>query len=346
MNMNILAQANQSLAQHQDLSFDQMCACMQAIFSGDVDEPSLIRFIQLLSEKGETVTELVAAVHILRELSVPVHVPGVDNLIDIVGTGGDGHNTFNISTLTAIVAASAGAKVAKHGNKASSSLSGSADVLAQAGVNLDMPETAIADCIQTCGIGFLFAPHYHPALKQVARARKILKTRSIFNLLGPLLNPADAKYHLIGVFAKKWMHPIAETLQALGNTCAWVAHAHDGLDEISIHSPTDIVILKDNHITEKTITPEQFGLPRSPLTDLATESSHHSLQMIEAILANQPLTLGSYHIVLLNTAAALHIAGLSGTISDGIEMAKQAIESGKAQQTWRKFIAYTQDKST
>lgn len=342
---NALDKANKLLQENTDLSGEQMQAVMHTIFKGEASEETLKQFITSLTKKGETVTELTAAVTVLRELALHICVPNIDNVIDVVGTGGDGHNTFNISTAAAIVAASAGARVAKHGNRASSSTSGSADVLASAGVNLDLPEADVVRCIQTCGIGFLFAPHYHPALRHVANARRTLKTRSIFNLLGPLLNPAQAKRHLIGVFAKKWCYPIAKTLQSLGAECALVVHADDGLDEISINSPTTIVELKKNVITEYVITPEQFGLPHAPLTQLATDSADHSLAMIEAIFANQPLTIGSYHIVLLNAAAALYVADRADSIKAGIDIAKHAIDSGQTQKTWRAFIDFTQNQA-
>ena len=268
-----------------------------------------------------------AAVEVMRDLAVRVPLTG-DFLIDTCGTGGDGANTFNISTACAFVVAAAGGKVAKHGNRSVTSRCGSADVLEAAGINLDLSPPQVAQCVNEIGVGFLFAPKHHGAMKHAIPVRKELGARTLFNLLGPLANPASAPNQLIGVYAREWAEPMAQVLQKLGSLHVLVVSAEDGLDEISIASPTCVAELKAGVVSTYTITPEQFGFNRADLSELAVENAADSLEMIKSVLNNRPGA--ALDIVLLNAGAAIYAAGLRATLAEGIERARKAIASGAA----------------
>ncbi len=254
-------QAIAALVDKQALTAAQMRSLMQQMMTGQVSDSQLAALLVALHMKGETVTEIVAAVEVMRDLLLPVDVQG-DHLIDIVGTGGDGANLFNVSTAAALVASAAGAQVAKHGNRSVSSRSGSADLLEAAGVCLDIDAPSIARCIEDVGIGFMFALYHHQAMKHVMPVRQALRIRTLFNLVGPLTNPARVRKQVIGVFARHWLRPMAEVLQQLGSQHVLVVHSADGLDEISLAHETHVLELKNDVIREYTVTPEQFGIDR------------------------------------------------------------------------------------
>lgn len=334
----IIQQILQQLVDKHDLTHQQMTAVMQDIMTGAVTDAQIAGFLIALRMKGETVTELTAAVEVMRALATPVHLD-LPHIVDIVGTGGDQSNTFNISTATAFVVAAAGAHVAKHGARSVSSQSGSADVLEAAGVNLTLTPAQVAQCVQQIGIGFMFAPQHHSAFKHVVAARRDLKVRTLFNLLGPLTNPAKAKHQLIGVYDKKWLRPVAEAMQQLGGEHLLVVHSDDGMDEISIAAATTIVELKNRTISEYSIDPRDFNLKYSSIDDLKISSAEQSLTLIQQALANK--AGAARDIVALNAAAAIYVAGLVDTIPQGFERACQVIADGSAQQKMQDLITLT-----
>jgi anthranilate phosphoribosyltransferase len=330
----------QKITEKISLTSAEMCDAMQAILQGELTNAQLAAFLIAMRMKGETVNELTAAAKVMRELATPVDVR-VKNVIDIVGTGGDQAQLFNISTASALVIAAAGGFVAKHGNRSVSSKSGSADVLEAAGVNLNLTPQQIADGIKKIGVGFLFAPLHHTAMKHVASVRKELGARTFFNLLGPLTNPANVKQQVVGVYSKQWLTPIAEVLQQLGSEHVMVLHAEDGLDEISIAAPTLVAELKAGVITHYTITPEQFGLTSSTLDPLKVSNANESLEIIKHVLENKP---GAAHdIVALNAGAGIYVAGLSNHLADGINLAKQVIADGKAALKLKQLIEFSRN---
>ncbi|MDO9141419.1 MAG: anthranilate phosphoribosyltransferase, partial [Methylobacter sp.] len=265
-----IQQALQALLNKQDLSSEQMRAVMRQIMSGNATDAQIGGFLIALRCKGESVDEIAAAAEVMRELADKVEVSGA-HVIDTCGTGGDGANTFNISTTCAFVVAAAGGQVAKHGNRSVSSSCGSADLLETAGVNLDLSAEQVAHCVNDIGVGFLFAPKHHGAMKYTRNARREMGVRTLFNLLGPLSNPAAAPNQLIGVFAKEWLEPLAHVLKKLGSGHVLVVNADDGLDEISIASPSSIAELKNGEVTTYRVTPEQFGFQRASLDELAVD---------------------------------------------------------------------------
>jgi anthranilate phosphoribosyltransferase len=274
----------------------------------------------------------------MRELARKVTITG-EHVIDTCGTGGDGANTFNISTTCAFVVAAAGGQVAKHGNRSVSSSCGSADVLEAAGVNLDLTAAQVAQCVNEIGVGFLFAPRHHGAMKHTINVRKEMGVRTLFNLLGPLSNPAGAPNQLIGVFAKEWVEPLAHVLKKLGSRHVLVVNADDGLDEISIASATSIAELKDGEVTTYTITPEQFGFKRASLNTIAVEGAESSLAMVKSVLDNQ--AGAARDIVLLNAGAAIYAANITDSLASGIDKARQVIASGSARVKFDALIAYS-----
>jgi len=292
-------------------------------------------FLMGLAVRGETVDEIAGAARSMRERMVRVSVP--DGVIDIVGTGGDGHGTFNVSTGAALVAAGAGLKVAKHGNRSVSSLSGASDVLVALGVKIDCDAETIAQSVSDAGVGFLWAPQHHPAFKAWAAARAELGFRTLFNLLGPICNPAGVKLHVVGVFDRKWVKPLAEVLGALGSTRAWVVHGHDGLDELSTTGPTTVAALENGKITSFEVTPEDAGLARASLGDLKGGDAARNAAMLRNLLAGET---GPYHdIVALNAGAALVVAGRAPSLAEGTRLAQEAIRSGAAAQALERLIA-------
>ncbi|MFZ2450834.1 MAG: anthranilate phosphoribosyltransferase [Methylovulum miyakonense] len=334
-----IREALQTVLDRQDLSLVQMRGVMGEIMRGNVTDAQLGGFLVALRCKGETVDEIAAAAEVMRELADKVTVNGA-NVIDTCGTGGDGANTFNISTTCAFVAAAAGAQVAKHGNRSVSSRCGSADVLEAAGVNLHLTADQVAQCVNTLGVGFLFAPNYHGAMKHTRQVRKEMGVRTLFNVLGPLVNPAAAPNQLIGVFGKEWLVPLAQVLQKLGSQHVLVVHADDGLDELSIASASSVAELKDGQVSTYTVTPEQFGLERASLDGLAVTDAETSLAMVKGVLDNQPGA--ARDIVLLNTGAALYAANLATSISMGIDQARQAIASGAAREKMAALVEFSQ----
>jgi anthranilate phosphoribosyltransferase len=323
------------VVEQRDLTASEMESVMRSIMTGQATPAQIGGFLVGLRMKGETVDEIAAAAKVMRELATRVDVGG-PHLVDTCGTGGDGASTFNISTASAIVTAAAGGRVAKHGNRSVSSSSGSADVLETAGVKLDLTPAQVAACIDQVGVGFLFAPQHHSAMKHAIGPRKEMRVRTLFNLLGPLTNPAGAPNQVLGVFSPDWVEPLAQVLKQLGSEHVLVVHAEDGLDEISIAAPTRVAELNKGDISVYTVTPEDFGLQRADLSAIAVENAEQSLAMIEAVFADQPGP--ARDIVRLNAGAAIYAAGLASSLADGVALAAAVISSGKARQTHQSLI--------
>lgn len=319
--------ALETLLAGQDLKPRDMHKIMRTIMTGGATPAQIGAFLIALRAKGETVEEVAAAAEVLRDMAVKVEVAGA-HVIDTCGTGGDGAHTFNISTTAAFVVAAAGGQVAKHGNRSASSTCGSADVLEAAGVNLNLTPEQVQACVAQVGIGFLFAQRHHGAMKHAIGPRKEIGIQTLFNLLGPLSNPANAPNQLIGVFAQRWVEPMARVLQKLGSRHVLVVSAKDGLDEISIASPTFVAELKDGEILTYTVTPEQFGIPRHSLKSLGVATAQESLKIVLAALEGQPGPAAD--IVALNAGAAIYAANLADTLAAGIEQAKTVIANGSA----------------
>jgi anthranilate phosphoribosyltransferase len=336
------SEALQSCIDGRELSHEDMTAMMRHIMSGDIPPTLVAAFLVALRTKKETVGEIAAAAQVMREFATPVHIKDTRHLVDVVGTGGDGAHTFNISTAAKFVAAAAGAKIAKHGNRSVSSKSGSADVLEALGVNLNVSPERVAECITTVGAGFMFAPNHHPAMKNVVPIRRELGVRTIFNILGPLTNPANAKHILMGVFNAELVGIQIRVLQSLGMTHAMVVFGRDGLDEISLEGPTLIGELKDGVVSEYEIHPSDFGLSTAPTSSFRVANAEESKQIVLRVL-NGEISPAS-DIVCLNAGATLYVADLAPDIATGIAMAKAAIASGAARNTLNKFIAATQIK--
>jgi anthranilate phosphoribosyltransferase len=333
-----IQQALQKVLNNKNLTIDEMCSVMRLIMSGKTTEAQLGGFLIGLRCKGETIDEIAAAVQVMRELATKVVISG-QHVIDTCGTGGDGANTFNISTTCAFVVAAAGGQVAKHGNRSVSSSCGSADLLEAAGVNLELSVEKVTQCVNELGVGFLFAPKHHGAMKHTIKVRKEMGVRTLFNLLGPLSNPAGAPNQLIGVFAKEWVEPIAQVLKKLGSHHVLVVHADDGLDEISIASATTVAELKEGEVSTYTISPEQFGFERTSLNELAVVDAESSLVMVNSVLANK---IGpARDIVLLNAGAAIYAANITESLAAGIKKAAQVIASGAARSKFDALIAYS-----
>jgi anthranilate phosphoribosyltransferase len=330
-----IATAIANVVEKRDLSAADMEAVMRSIMTGQATPAQIGGFLVGLRMKGETVDEIAAAAKVMRELATRVDIGGA-HLVDTCGTGGDGASTFNISTASAIVAAAAGARVAKHGNRSVSSSSGSADVLEAAGVKLDLTPAQVAACIDQVGVGFLYAPQHHSAMKHAIGPRKEMRVRTLFNLLGPLTNPAGAPNQVLGVFSPDWVEPLAEVLRQLGSEHVLVVHAEDGLDEISIAAATRVAELNDGKITAYTITPEDFGLQRADLSEIAVGNAEQSLAMIKSVFDDQPGP--ARDIVRLNSGAAIYAAGLAASLADGVALAAEVIASGKATQTYQALI--------
>lgn len=310
-----------------DLSHDEMQAVMRTIMTGEATAAQIGGFLVGLRMKGETIDEITAAAQVMRELATRVDVSG-DHVVDIVGTGGDGSSTFNISTASCFVVAAAGGKVAKHGNRSVSSKSGAADLLEAAGVNLDINPQQVAQCVEQVGVGFMFAPKHHGAMKHAIGPRKEMAVRTIFNVLGPLTNPAGAPNQLLGVFNKDLVEPLAKVLANLGSHHVLVVHAEDGMDEISIASPTFVAELKDGKIKTYFIKPGDFGVNSGELDALKVDDAAQSLAVVKSVLENQPGP--ARDIVALNAGAAIYAAGLCKTLQAGVDKATEVIASGAA----------------
>jgi anthranilate phosphoribosyltransferase len=322
-----------------NLSAVEMTEVMRTLMSGQATPAQIGGFLIGLRMKGETVEEIAAAAGVMRELAIHVQVNG-PHVVDTCGTGGDAAATFNISTASALVAAAAGAKVAKHGNRSVSGKTGSADVLEAAGVKLDLTPEQIGACIETVGFGFLFAPLHHSAMKHAIGPRREMGVRTIFNLLGPLTNPASAPNQIMGVFAQAWVEPLAQVLQRLGSRHVLVVHSEDGLDEISINASTWVSELKDGVVRTYGVAPEDFGLQRHSLEPLRVQSAAQSLAMIQRVLDNQAGP--ARDIVALNAGAALYTAGLADTLADGVRRALELLAEGTPRKVLEQLVSFTQ----
>ena len=333
-------EALQRIIEHREIFREEMVSLMRQIMRGDVSPTLIAAILMGLRVKKETIGEITGAAEVMREFATAVPVHDAANLLDIVGTGGDGAHTFNISTTVMFVTAAAGARVAKHGGRSVSSQSGSADALEALGANLDLSPQQVARCIDDVGIGFMFAPNHHSAMKYAAPVRKELGVRTLFNILGPLTNPANAGTQLLGVFHPDLVGILVRVLQRLGSRRALVVHGLDGLDEVSLAGPTLVGELKDGEIREYQIAPQDFGIATAPISTLQVATPAESIARMQAVLANEPGP--SRDIVLLNAGAALYAAGHADSIAAGIEQARQAIASGAALNKLNEFVACTQ----
>ncbi len=327
--------------EHREIFHDEMLALMRRIMGGEMSPVMMAALLIGLRVKKETIGEITAAAQVMREFSTKVEVADRRHLVDIVGTGGDGSHTFNISTCSMFVAAACGARVSKHGNRSVSSKSGSADVLESLGVSLALKPADIAKCIADTGIGFMFAPNHHPAMKNVAPVRKELGVRTIFNILGPLTNPAGAPNILMGVFHPDLVGIQVRALQRLGAEHALVVYGRDGMDEVSLGAATMIGEYKDGDIREYEIHPEDFGLTMSSNRALKVETPEQSKVMLRSVLDNEPGP--ARDIVILNAGVALYAANVAGSMADGIAMAREALASGKALAKMHQFVARTKE---
>ncbi|VAX04713.1 Anthranilate phosphoribosyltransferase [hydrothermal vent metagenome] len=322
-----MSSAIRAVTERRDLTQEEMQSVMNTIMTGEATPAQIGGFLVGLRMKGETIDEITAAAQVMRELATKVNISG-EHIVDIVGTGGDGSGTFNISTASCFVVAAAGGTVAKHGNRSISSKSGSADLLEAAGVNLDLGPGQVAKCVNEVGVGFMFAPKHHGAMKHAIGPRKEMGVRTIFNVLGPLTNPAGAPNQLLGVFSKELVEPLAHVLANLGSHHVLVVHSEDGMDEISIAAPTFVAELKNGEVTTYTIQPEDFSLVRAGLASLKVEDAAQSLAVVKSVLENQPGP--ARDIVQLNAGAALYVAGLAESLAVGIAKAGEVLASGKA----------------
>jgi anthranilate phosphoribosyltransferase len=333
-------EALQRTIEHREIFHDEMLHVMRLIMSGEMSPVMMASLITGLRVKKETIGEITAAAQVMREFSTKVNVVEKTNLVDIVGTGGDGSHTFNISTCAMFVAAAAGARVSKHGGRSVSSKSGSADVLESLGININLPPEAIARCIEEVGIGFMFAPNHHPAMKNVAPIRKELGVRTIFNILGPLTNPAGAPNILMGVFHPDLVGIQIRALQRLGAEHALVVYGKDGMDEISLGAATIVGELKHGEITEYEFHPEDFSMPMASNRALRVETAEQSKAMLLGVLDNHPGA--PRDIVILNAGAALYAANVAPSMREGIDQARAALESGAAKARLQQFTSLTQ----
>ena len=333
-------EALQRCIEHREIFHDEMLHIMRAIMSGELSPTMTAAILTGLRSKKETIGEITAAATVMREFATPVKVADNSHFVDIVGTGGDGAHTFNISTTAMFVAAGAGAKVAKHGNRSVSSKSGTADVLEALGVQITLQAPQVAESLNRCGMGFMFAPNHHPAMKNVAAVRKEMGVRTIFNILGPLTNPADAPHMLMGVFHPDLVGIQARSLQRLGLQHALVVYGKDGLDEVSLEGPTMIGELKDGEIREYEITPQQFGLKACPTVQFKVSNPQESMNIVMNVLDGQAGP--AQDIVCLNAGAALYAADLAKDIGEGLAMAQASISSGQAKAKLQEFISTTQ----
>ncbi|MFN6100508.1 MAG: anthranilate phosphoribosyltransferase [Burkholderiales bacterium] len=334
------SEALQRTIEHREIFHDEMLHLMRMIMGGEVTPLMTAAILTGLRVKKETIGEITAAAQVMREFATKVEVADRTHLVDIVGTGGDGSHTFNISTCAMFVAAAAGARVSKHGGRSVSSKSGSADVLENLGVNINLPPADIARCIAHTGIGFMFAPNHHPAMKNVAPVRKELGVRTLFNILGPLTNPASAPNILMGVFHPDLVGIQVRALQRLGAEHAVVVYGRDGMDEVSLGAATLVGELKNGEITEYDIHPEDFGLTMASHRALRVENAQDSRSMLEAVLDNQPGP--ALDIVALNAGVALYAANVAPTMAAGLALAQQALASGSAKAKLAQFVDYTQ----
>lgn len=333
-------QALTTLIEKRDLGQEDMLELMHQIMTGQLTPVQIAGILIALRAKGETVTEIAAAAQVMRELATRVPVAPDEHLVDTCGTGGDGAHTFNISTASAIVAAAAGVKVAKHGGRSVSSTCGSADVLEALGVNVNLTPEDVAAAIREIGVGFMFAPNYHSAMRYAAPVRRELGVRTLFNLLGPLTNPAGAKNQVMGVFARDLVPKLARVLQALGSRHVMVVHAADGLDEISLGGDTFVAELKDGCVTEYTLTPQAFGFDPCPSEKLVVHNIDEAVAMLLSVFDN--VDGPARDIVCLNAGAAVYVGGVAATLAEGVARALSAIESGAARSKFEALREFSQ----
>ncbi|MBV1931750.1 MAG: anthranilate phosphoribosyltransferase [Porticoccaceae bacterium] len=338
-----IREALAQVVDNNDLSQSEMVAVMQQIMTGGATPTQIAGFLVALRMKGESLDEITGAVQVMRELATGVDVSG-EHLVDIVGTGGDGASLFNVSTASAFVVAAAGGQVVKHGNRSVSSKSGSADLLEAAGVKLGLSSEQVSRCVDDVGIGFMFAPAHHSAMKYAAGPRKELGIRTLFNILGPMTNPAGVKRQLIGVFDAQLCRPMAEVLARLGSEHILVVHSDDGLDEISLAAATSIAELKDGAIVEYRLAPEDFGITRQALDGLDVDNAEDSLKLIRDALGKRKTKAGikAADMIALNAGAAIYAAGVASSVAEGIAIAQDTVASGLALERMIELAAYTE----
>jgi len=328
-----------ALIEKRDLTREEMLSIMNQIMHGELTPVQIAGILVALRAKGETVTEIAAAAQVMRELSTKVPLSGEINLVDTCGTGGDGAHTFNISTASALVAAAAGVKVAKHGGRSVSSTCGSADVLEALGVNVNLTPEQMAQCVQEIGVGFMFAPNYHSAMKHAAPVRRELGVRTLFNLLGPMTNPAGAPNQVMGVFHRDLVPKLAQVLKLLGSRHVLVVHAADGLDEISLGGDTYVAELREGDVSEYTLNPQQFGLDNCASEKLTVHNIDEARAMLHSVFDNQDGP--AKDIVALNAGAAIYVGGAALTLEAGITKARAAIESGAAKAKLEALVVFS-----
>ena len=333
MNIN---QAIRAVIEKKNLNESEMLDVMNSIMTGQTTDAQIGAFLVGLSMKGETIEEITASAKVMRSLATPVEIKSDKYLVDTCGTGGDGLGLFNISTASAFVVAAAGGKVAKHGNRSISSKSGSADVLESAGVNLNLSPSLISECITQIGVGFMFAPAHHSAMKHAIGPRKELAVRTIFNVLGPLTNPAKAPNQVMGVYDKNLIEPIANVLKELGSRHVMVVHSDDGLDEFSIADKTYVAELKDGNISTYSVHPEDFGLTLGDLKDIRADNADASLALITEAFSGRNGT--AKNIISLNAGAAIYVSGLTTSLQSGIDRANQVLSDGSSQKKLDEYI--------
>ena len=338
-----ITQALSKVVTNESLNTEEMQSVMQQIMTGKATEAQIGGFLVALRMKGESVEEITGAAQVMRELSTKVEVSG-DYLVDTCGTGGDGANLFNVSTASAFVVAAAGGKVAKHGNRSVSSSTGSADVLEAAGINLAISPEQVQRCIDEIGVGFMFAPAHHSAMKHAIGPRKQMAIRTIFNMLGPMTNPAGVSKQVIGVFSKDLCKPMAEVLKRLGSEHVLIVHASDGLDEITVSGDTFVAELKEGKVSEYTISPADFGFDNQSLSGLSVESAQDSLSIIKSALGKDQdeASQKARAIITLNAGAAIYASDLASTLNEGMELAADAIGSGLALAKLSDLASFTQ----
>jgi len=339
--MNIKEALNRVVNQL-DLNTAEMQDVMREIMTGQCTDAQIGAFLMGLRMKSETIDEIVGAAQIMRELAAPVSI-NASHLVDTCGTGGDGMNIFNVSTAAAFVVAAAGGQVAKHGNRAVSGKSGSADLLEAAGVFLNLKPEQVARCVESVGVGFMFAPAHHGAMKYAIGPRRELGLRTIFNMLGPMTNPAGVKHQVLGVFSKALCRPLAEVLQRLGSQHVLVVHAQDGLDEISLAAPTFVAELKDGVVSEYVIQPEDFGIKSQSLIGLSVEDAAQSLALIRDALTKRKTEQGqkAADLIALNAGAAIYAADLAATLKEGVQRAHDALHTGLAWEKLQELVSFT-----
>lgn len=340
--MNIKEALNRVVNQL-DLSTEEMQDVMREIMTGQCTDAQIGAFLMGMRMKSETIDEIVGAVSVMRELASHVHLQTLDHVVDVVGTGGDGANIFNVSTAASFVVAAAGGKVAKHGNRAVSGKSGSADLLETAGIYLSLTPVQVARCIESVGVGFMFAQVHHSAMKYAAVPRRELGLRTLFNMLGPLTNPAGVKHQVVGVFSQALCRPLAEVLKRLGSQHILVVHSRDGLDEFSLASATHVAELKEGQITEYEVLPEDLGLKSQSLVGLAVESPEASLALIRDALTKRKTEAGqkAADMIALNAGAALYAADLASSLKQGVQLAHDALHTGLAWEKLQELVSFT-----